>query len=141
MGRPLTLLAHLKKIIVEVKSEENCLAQALLIAIANVDYDANYKSFRQGWKIRSVVQTLLFVTDIDLTNGVGIPELFRFGTIRVYQGLGYGDIMFESQVDSSKHFNLLFYDVEKHYHVITKLTGSMEKSTSVRHATKVVGVK
>jgi len=58
-GRPLSVLAHLKKIIVEVKTEENCLAHALIIAIARVENDANYTAYRKGWKIRPVVQTLL----------------------------------------------------------------------------------
>jgi len=31
MGRSLSVMAHLKKIIVEVKTEENCLAHALLM--------------------------------------------------------------------------------------------------------------
>ena len=34
MGRPISVMAQLKKSIVEVKSETNCLAQALIIAIA-----------------------------------------------------------------------------------------------------------
>ena len=41
-GRPLSAMAHLKKCIVEVKAEENCLAHALIIAIARVDNDADY---------------------------------------------------------------------------------------------------
>ena len=35
-GRPLSVMAHLKKSILEVKAEANCLAQALVIAIAKV---------------------------------------------------------------------------------------------------------
>jgi len=35
--------------------------------------------------------------------------------------------MFEGQVDSSKHLNLLYDEVERHYHVIAKLTGAMTK--------------
>jgi len=35
------------------------------------------------------------------------------------------DIIYEGQVDSSKHLNLLYDDVERHYHVITNLTGAM----------------
>jgi len=45
----------------------------------------------------------------------------------VYQGLGCDDIMYESQVDTSKHLNLLYDDVERPYHVITYLTGAMAK--------------
>jgi len=132
-GRPLSVMAHLKKSIVELMAEENCLAHALLIAIARVDNDANYKAYRQGRKIRPVVQALLKETGIDLTNGGGIPELNRFQEhfrdykIIVYQGLGCDDIMYEGQVDSSKHLNLLYDDVERHYHVITNLTGAMAK--------------
>jgi len=33
----LSVMAHLKSSIVEVKAEENCLAHALIIAIANID--------------------------------------------------------------------------------------------------------
>jgi len=35
-GRPLPVMAHLKKSIVEVKATENCLAHALVIAVARV---------------------------------------------------------------------------------------------------------
>jgi len=34
-GTPLSVMAHLKRRIVEVKAEKNCLAHALIIAIAN----------------------------------------------------------------------------------------------------------
>jgi len=36
--------------------------------------------------------------------------------------------------------NLLYDDVEKHYHEITHLTGAMAKKLYVRRATNVVGV-
>ena len=55
MGRPLSVMAHLKSGIVEVKAEENCLAHDLLIAIVRKDNDANYTKYRQGRKIRPVV--------------------------------------------------------------------------------------
>ena len=48
MGRPLFTMAHLKKSIVEVKTEENSLAHALVIAVAKVENDPNYKAYRQG---------------------------------------------------------------------------------------------
>ena len=59
----------------ELKSDENCLAHALIIAIAGVEYDANYKAYRQGWNIRPVVQTLEQQIGIDLTSGEGFPNL------------------------------------------------------------------
>jgi len=116
-GRPLSALTHLKRNFVEVKAEENFLAHALLIAIARVDNDAGYKAYRQGRKIRSVLQSLLQETVIDLTNGGGIPELNRFQEhfrdhkIVVYQGHVCDDKMFEGQVDPSKRVNLLYYYV------------------------------
>ena len=80
-GRPLSVMAHLKKSIVEVKAEENCLAHALIIAIARVENDANYKAYRQGRKIRPVVQTLLKEPCIDLTIGGGLLNLTVFKNI------------------------------------------------------------
>jgi len=69
MGRPLSVMPHLKKSIVEVKAEENCLGHASIIAIARVD---------------NVVETLLQVS-ISLLVG-GSPNLTVskniFGTIR-----------------------------------------------------------
>jgi len=133
MGRPLSVMSHLKRSIVEVKADENCLAHALIIPIARVDNDANYTAYRKGRKIRRVVEALLQQTGIDLTRGGGNSELdgfqehFRDYKIVVYQGLGCDDIIFEGQVDSSKHLNLLYDYVERHYHVITKLTGTMAK--------------
>jgi len=109
MSRPLSVMAHLKSSIVEVKAEENCLAHALIIAIARVDNDANYAAYRKDRKIRPVDQAVLKETGIDLTNGGGIPELNRFQEhfrdykIVVFHGLGCDDIMYEGQVDSSKH--------------------------------------
>ena len=46
-GRPLTTLACLKRIIVEVRAEQNCLALALIIAIARLNNDPNYKAYKQ----------------------------------------------------------------------------------------------
>ena len=77
-GRPFSVMAHLKTSIVEVKAEENCLAHALVISIAKVENDPDYKAYRQGRKIRQVVQTLLETTSIDLSKEAGIPELVRF---------------------------------------------------------------
>jgi hypothetical protein len=40
---------------VKVKAETNCQAHALVIAIAKITNDQNYKSYRDGWKIGPVV--------------------------------------------------------------------------------------
>jgi len=86
---------------VELKTEENCLAHALVIDDAKVENDPNYKTYNKCWKIRHAVQTLLYATGIDLSNGGGIPELMRYQeNFRKYKiflchGLSYDDIMFE----------------------------------------------
>jgi len=131
MRRTLSVMAHLKKRIVEVKVVENCLAHALMIAIAKVDNDANYKAYSQGWKILPVDRDLLETTGIDLASGGEIPKLARFHEhfseymIVVYQGLRCDNIIFEGRVESVKRLNLLYDEVEWHCHVITNLTGAM----------------
>jgi hypothetical protein len=77
-GRPLSVMAHLKRSIREVKAEKNCLAHALIIAIAKLTNDPKYMAYRQGKNILPVVQQLLETTGIDLDNGAGIPEITRF---------------------------------------------------------------
>jgi hypothetical protein len=42
-GRSLANMAHLKRSIIEDKAEENCLAHALVIAIAKLTNDPSYK--------------------------------------------------------------------------------------------------
>ena len=37
------------------------------------------------------------------------------------------NIMFEGQVDSSKRLNILYDDVERHYHMIANLTAAMAR--------------
>jgi hypothetical protein len=55
-GRPLSVIAHLKRSIVEVKAEKNCLAHALIITIAILNNDPIYESYRRGNTIRPVVR-------------------------------------------------------------------------------------
>jgi len=45
-GRPLEKMVHLKRSIVEVKAEENWLIHALIISIAKLTNDPDYKAFR-----------------------------------------------------------------------------------------------
>jgi hypothetical protein len=53
--RPLSVMAHLKISIVDVKSEFSCLAHALVIAKMRLFKDPNYDAYRKGRKIRPVV--------------------------------------------------------------------------------------
>jgi hypothetical protein len=116
---------------VEVKAKENCLAQALVIDIAKLNNDPNYKAYIQGQKILPKVQELLQAAGINLSRGGGIPELQGFQShlsqcrIVVYSGLWCDNIMFDGQVPSPRRINLV-YD-ESHYHVITNLTAAMTK--------------
>jgi hypothetical protein len=71
-GRQLSVMAHLKRSIIEVKAEENCLAHALIIAVERLTNDPNYKAYMQGRKFRPMVDRLLECTRIDLTNGGGV---------------------------------------------------------------------
>jgi len=126
-------MAHVKRSIIEAKAETDCLAHALVIAIARLTNDPNYKAYSQGNKIRPVVQHLLQSAGINLENGGWVPELQRFQDhfseykIVVYGGLNCGDIIFEGKVASEKRVNLLYDDVTRHFHVIANLTGAMSK--------------
>ena len=99
-------MAHLKKSIVEVMTEENCLAHALVIAMAKVTNDPNYPAYRKGRKILPMVHELLQKTCVDLSQGGGTPELQAFQRdlsqyrIGVYSGLRC-DIIFDGQVATS----------------------------------------
>jgi hypothetical protein len=125
-------MTHLKNSIIEVKTETNCPAHGLIIAIAKIRNDPDYKAYRRGRKIRPVVDNLLATTGINLDNGGGIPELERFQDhfrqykIVVHTGLNCDTIIFEGQVETSERINLL-YDVSRNYHVIGNLTGTMAK--------------
>ena len=72
----------------------------LIVAIARLEKDPNYQSYRKESKIRPVVARLLEATGIDPTDGGGIPELVRFQEhfgdykIVVYDGLRCDNIIF-----------------------------------------------
>ena len=117
----------------KVKPATDCLAHALVIAIAKITNEPYYKSYRDGWKIGPVVQRLLERTGTNLDRGGGIEELTRFQKyfkgyrIFVFSGLNCEDIMFDGQVHTEKGINLLYDDVARHNHVILNITGSMVK--------------
>ena len=85
-GRPLDNMVHLKRSIVQVKAESNCLAHALLIAKAKVGGDPNYNSYRRGYKIRPVVDRLLETTGIDLRAVGECPSWFDSKNILMSTG-------------------------------------------------------
>jgi hypothetical protein len=132
-GRPVDIMAHMKRIIIEVKAKENCLAHALVIAIAKATNDPNYNSYRRGYKLRLVLDNLLATTGIDLSQGAGIPEIEIFqdhyGEYKIvgYEGLNCDNIKSEGRVESPTRINLLYDDGTIHYYVIGSLTGNMTK--------------
>jgi hypothetical protein len=65
-GRPLGVMAHLKKSIITVNAETNCLAHALIIAIAKITNDPNYVAYLKGRKTHNAVDNLLATTGINL---------------------------------------------------------------------------
>ena len=132
-GRQLDVMTHLKKSIIQVKAQENCLAHALIIAIARFDKDSNYDFYRRGFWIIPMVNHLLRTTGIDLTNGEGIGELTRFQKyytdyrIIVYGGLNCEDIIFDGRNESEKRIHLLYDETTRHYTVITNLKDAKAK--------------
>ena len=131
MGRQISIMAHLKSSILRVKSETNCLAHALIIAIAKASNDPNYEAYRKGRIIYPRVAQLLAATGISLDGGIPVLERFqdhfRHYRIVVYTGLNCEDIMFEGRVDAAERVNLLYDEVTRHYHVIGNLIAAMAK--------------
>ena len=64
------LLSAIKKTIV-VKATFLCLAHALIIAMARVNNDQKYVSYRHGWCLKEPVEELLNASGVDLSNGGG----------------------------------------------------------------------
>ena len=52
-------MAHLKTSVIVVNAETNCLAHTLIIAIAKLTNDPNYKAYRQDRKIYPTESNLL----------------------------------------------------------------------------------
>jgi phosphoribosylformimino-5-aminoimidazole carboxamide ribonucleotide (ProFAR) isomerase len=100
-GRPLSVMAHLKRSVIEGKAETNCLAHALIIATARITNDPDYNSYRNGRRILPVVKHLLETTGIDLQHGGGINEVQQFQDhftgyrIVVFGGLDCEDVIFD----------------------------------------------
>ena len=113
-------MVNLKISIIEVKAEQNCLAHALVIAIARLEKDSNYDSYRRGFRIGPVVNHLLQTTGIDLTNGGGIRELTQFqehysdSRIVVYGGLKCEDVIFFGQTEPEMRIHLLYDETTRH---------------------------
>jgi hypothetical protein len=62
---------------VKVKAKENCLAHALVIALARVTNDPDYQAYRKTRKILPKVRELLQAAGVDLSRGKRKPRLGR----------------------------------------------------------------
>jgi hypothetical protein len=71
--RPHYVMSHIKRIMIDVKAEINCLVHALIIVVTKATNNSNYKAYRKGWKIFPAVQNSLQTTGIVLSKGAGIP--------------------------------------------------------------------
>jgi hypothetical protein len=120
-----------KRSIVKVMAGSLCLTHALIIAMAKVNGDPNYKSYRDGYCLKQHVQYLLSVSGVKLTNGRGLKELKQFQNyfsdykIIVYDSLCTDRAL--SCVNSLSNKKLyLLYD-SGHYNIITNLKATMTK--------------
>jgi len=78
VGFSRTIVAHLKRSVVGVKAEDTFLSHALIIPVAKLDIDPNYKSYRDGREIRLVVRKLFDTIGIDLPRVGGFPNSTNF---------------------------------------------------------------
>jgi hypothetical protein len=76
----LDVLSAIKKSIVTVKAAVLCLAHALIIAIARVNNDPKYASYRDGYGLRQPVEDLLNASGVNLSNRGGLEELQQFSS-------------------------------------------------------------
>jgi hypothetical protein len=132
-GRSLDVLSAIKRSIVVVKAVFLCLAHALIIAMAQVNGDPKYKSYRNGRGLDKPVEYLLKVSCIDLSNGGGLEKLQQFQEylsdykIIVYDGLSPDRLIFSGNSLSDMKLYLLYVSDLGHYNVITNIKATMAK--------------
>ena len=113
-GLSLDVMSAIKKSIVTVKALLNCLAYALIIAMARVNGEPKYQLYRHGKGLKKPVEDLLKASGVDLSNGGGFEELLQFQDhlsdyqIIVFDGLNPDRVMFSGNSRSSKKFHLLY---------------------------------
>jgi hypothetical protein len=101
-------MSGITKRIVVVIAAFLCLSHALIIAMARVNGDPNYKSYRDGYKLDQTVEDLL------MASGGGLEKLQQFQDylsdyiIIVYDGLSPDRLTFTGNCLSNKRFYLLY---------------------------------
>jgi len=132
-GRSLNVMSAIKKSIVTVKAAINCLAYALIIAMARVNGDPKYQSYRDGYGLKKIVEELFMASGVDLSNDRGFEELRQFQDhlsdyqIIVFHGLNPDRVMFSRNSRSATKLHVLYDRDNEHYNVITSLMGAMAK--------------
>ena len=76
--RSVDVMSAVKKSIVVVKTAFYCLALAIIIAIARVNGDPMYKSYRNGRGMKQHVEDLLNNSGVDLCNDGSFKEIQQF---------------------------------------------------------------
>jgi len=131
--RSLDVMSAIKRNIVVVKAAFLCMAHALVIAIANVNSDPKYKSYRNGYGLYKPVEDLLKASGVDLSNGGGLEELQQFQDylsdykIVVFDCLSLDRLIFSGNSHSAKKLYLLYDSDNGHYNVITNIKAAMAK--------------
>jgi len=98
-GRSFNVMSVIKRSIVRVKALLNCLAYALIIAMAQVNGDPKYQSYGNGYGFKIPVEDLLTASGVDLPNGGGFEALglneehLSFYQIIVFDGLNSDRVM------------------------------------------------
>jgi len=103
-GRSLNVMSAIKKSIDIVKAVLNCLAYALIIAMAHVNGDPKFQSYTEGKGLKKPVEDLLKTSGVYLYNGGGFEELRQFQDhlsdyqIIVFDGLNTDRVMFSQDI-------------------------------------------
>ena len=132
-GRSLNVLCVIKRNIVIDKTALNCLAYALIIAMARVNGDPKYQSYRDGRGLIKPVENFLKSSGVYLSNGGGFEEFRKFQDklsdykIIVFYGFNPGRVMFSGNSRSAKKLPSLYDRDNEHYNVITNPKGAMAK--------------
>ena len=132
-GRSLDVMSGIKKSVVTVKAAVNSLGYALIIAMAPLNGDTRYASYRDGKGLKKPVENLLEASGVDLSYGGGFHELRLFQEhlsdykIIVFDVMNPDKLMFCRNSLSPKKLYLLYDRNFDHYKVITNLKGAMAK--------------
>jgi len=74
-GRSILVLSAIKKSIVTVEAALLCLVHALIIAMARINGNPKYASYRDGNGLKKLDEEHLKASDVDLYNTGGFEEL------------------------------------------------------------------